>query len=380
MICASGGSAPRFHTLSLLPTVSATSGASRNDRHSSPHACSCVQTNSSPGKPISTAPATISNCAAADAVAERAVADVGQRERLVALRERPVARAGVAPEVDDRDRPAMQGRCRDHRRHGRASSLRQQELRRIGHKNEGGLHGETHDDGTALLSFGALATSLLLAGCGSESKPAPAAAAATPPPAPPPPTLYDAEAFFATTSYIMPAGYAWSADDKQLLVSSDETGIYNLYALPAAGEGKQPLTSSTTDSTFAVSWFPADGRALFTADSGGNEINHLYVREADGKTRDLTPGDKVQSRVLRLVRRQAAFLRDDERAQRAGVRPVPLRREGLLAHAGVQERCGLADRRDFARRSLPRARQAAHQRRLRRLSASISPRRSTRRS
>ncbi|HTJ20417.1 MAG TPA: alpha/beta fold hydrolase [Steroidobacteraceae bacterium] len=148
----------------------------------------------------------------------------------------------------------------------------------------------------ASLSFGALAASLLLAGCGPEPKPAaPAAVAATPPPAPPPPTQYDAEAFFATTSYQMPAGYAWSADDKQLLVSSDETGIFNVYGLTAAGEGKQPLTASTTDSTYAVSWFPADGRALFTADSGGNEINHLYVREADGATRDLTPGDKVKA-------------------------------------------------------------------------------------
>ena len=148
----------------------------------------------------------------------------------------------------------------------------------------------------ASLSFGALAASLLLAGCGPQPKPAaPAAVAATPPPAPPPPTQYDAEAFFATTSYQMPAGYAWSADDKQLLVSSDETGIFNVYGLTAAGEGKQPLTASTTDSTYAVSWFPADGRALFTADSGGNEINHLYVREADGATRDLTPGDKVKA-------------------------------------------------------------------------------------
>jgi dipeptidyl aminopeptidase/acylaminoacyl peptidase len=147
---------------------------------------------------------------------------------------------------------------------------------------------------TTLLSCAALAVSLLLAGCGQQSKPAPAAAA-TPPPAPPPPTLYDAEAFFATTTYTLPPGYAWSSDDKQLLVSSDETGIFNLYALPAVGEGKQPLTSSTTDSTFAVSWFPADGRVLFTADKGGNEINHLYVREADGATRDLTPGDKVKA-------------------------------------------------------------------------------------
>jgi dipeptidyl aminopeptidase/acylaminoacyl peptidase len=148
---------------------------------------------------------------------------------------------------------------------------------------------------TTLLTCGALATCLLLAGCGQQSEPTTAVAAATAPPAPPAPTLYDAQAFFATTSYIMPAGYAWSADDKQLLVSSDETGIFNLYALPAAGEGKQPLTSSTTDSTFAVSWFPADGRALFTSDRGGNEINHLFVREADGTTRDLTPGDKAKA-------------------------------------------------------------------------------------
>src|SRR5688572_5923652 len=151
---------------------------------------------------------------------------------------------------------------------------------------------------SALLPFGAMTTALLLvAGCGSESKPAapaasPAAAAA---PATPAPTRYDAEAFFATTSYIMPPGYAWSADDKQLLVSSDETGIFNLYALPAAGEGKQALTASTGDSTYAVSWFPDDGRTLFTADRGGNEINHLFVREADGKTRDLTPGDKAKA-------------------------------------------------------------------------------------
>ncbi len=147
---------------------------------------------------------------------------------------------------------------------------------------------------TALLAIGVMTAPLLLIGCGQGSKPATPTAAAAPPPAPAP-TLYDAEAFFATTSYIMPQGYAWSSDDKQLLVSSDETGIFNVYGLPAAGEGKQPLTTSTTDSTFAVSWFPTDSRALFTADRGGNEINHLYVHEADGATRDLTPGDKSKA-------------------------------------------------------------------------------------
>src|SRR3546814_4686720 len=39
------------------------------------------------------------------------------------------------------------------------------------------------------------------------------------------PDRYDAEAFFTTTSYSLPGGYAWSPDDSKLLVSSDETGI-----------------------------------------------------------------------------------------------------------------------------------------------------------
>src|SRR5262245_31554266 len=80
-----------------------------------------------------------------------------------------------------------------------------------------------------------------LAACGKgpqEAAQAPVAQATVAPPA-----QYDAKAFFTTTSYSLPAGYAWSSDDQQLLVSSDETGIYNAYALPAAGAAKRPLTT-----------------------------------------------------------------------------------------------------------------------------------------
>ena len=132
----------------------------------------------------------------------------------------------------------------------------------------------------------------LLGGCSKEPNEAPTVAAPAEKPAP---AQHDARAFFATTSYSLPPGYAWSSDGEQLLVSSDETGIFNAYALPAKGATPQPLTTSTVDSTFAVSWFPADGRVLFTADKGGNEINHLFVREASGETRDLTPGDQTKA-------------------------------------------------------------------------------------
>ena len=108
------------------------------------------------------------------------------------------------------------------------------------------------------------------------------------------PAVYDARAFWTTTSYSLAGGLAWSSDDRELLVSSDESGIFNAYALGADGK-KRPLTTSTTDSTFAVSWFPKDARILFTADKGGNELDHLFVRELDGTTRDLTPGEKAKA-------------------------------------------------------------------------------------
>ena len=122
--------------------------------------------------------------------------------------------------------------------------------------------------------------------------------AAEPPDSAKAPVPYDAEAFFATTSYSLAGGYAWSSDDTGLLATSDESGIFNAYSLAAADGAKEPLTTSTTDSTFAVSWFPDDARILFTADKGGNEIDHLFVRELSGETRELTPGDESKAQFL----------------------------------------------------------------------------------
>ena len=34
---------------------------------------------------------------------------------------------------------------------------------------------------------------------------------------------------------------------------------------------------------------------MYTYDGGGNELNHVFVREIDGSTRDLTPGDEFKA-------------------------------------------------------------------------------------
>lgn len=108
---------------------------------------------------------------------------------------------------------------------------------------------------------------------------------------------YSAEAFFQTTSYGMvgSAAHAFSADGTALLVSSDQSGVFNAYSLPLDGSEATMLTDSVDNAVFAVSWFPNDNRMLYTYDGGGNELNHVIVREEDGTHRDLTPGDSLKA-------------------------------------------------------------------------------------
>lgn len=107
---------------------------------------------------------------------------------------------------------------------------------------------------------------------------------------------YSAEAFFQTTSFTLASGggYVFSASGDKVLLSSDETGVFNAYAMDLSGERTQ-LTDSTTSANFAVTFFPEDDRILVSADEGGNELNHLYVRGEDGTLTDITPGDNVKA-------------------------------------------------------------------------------------
>ncbi|MEM7218516.1 MAG: prolyl oligopeptidase family serine peptidase [Pseudomonadota bacterium] len=125
-----------------------------------------------------------------------------------------------------------------------------------------------------------------LIGCASPPPTAPGTAA---------PPAFAASDLFETTSYLLPGGYAWAPDDDALLLGSDETGIFNAYAIDPASGGSVPLTANDDDSVFVSSWFPNDRRILFSADSGGDELNHLFVRELDGSVTDLTPGDNLKA-------------------------------------------------------------------------------------
>lgn len=146
----------------------------------------------------------------------------------------------------------------------------------------------------------AFALLALACGCGTSNRSAPPvqpAAAAPPPvaavsaPATAPVPAYTIEQFLGTTNFF---GSSFSPDGSKVLVSSDQSGVFNAYALPVAGGEAIQLTRST-ETVRTAGYFPHDERFLFLADQGGNELTHVYVREFDGSVRDLTPGEKVKA-------------------------------------------------------------------------------------
>lgn len=86
-----------------------------------------------------------------------------------------------------------------------------------------------------------------------------------------------------------------SADDADLLVSSNETGIFNVYKINLETGNREQLTHSTQESYFARGFVPGTRHFLYSADNGGNELTHIYLQREDGSVSDLTPGDQVKA-------------------------------------------------------------------------------------
>jgi len=98
---------------------------------------------------------------------------------------------------------------------------------------------------------------------------------------------------FMDTERVSGAGF--SADGSRIAYSSNRSGVFNVYAQPVEGGEPVQLTTSTTDPRFFRAWFPNDDRLIFSGDQGGNELDHVYVRETDGSVVDITPGDGLRA-------------------------------------------------------------------------------------
>lgn len=93
------------------------------------------------------------------------------------------------------------------------------------------------------------------------------------------------------------SGGYFSKDGGKLLYSSDKSGIFNLYEIELNTYTENQLTTSTEESFFARGYSPTTGEVIYSADSGGNENSHLYLIR-NGKSLDLTPGEKTKASML----------------------------------------------------------------------------------
>ena len=103
---------------------------------------------------------------------------------------------------------------------------------------------------------------------------------------------YDIKDFFNNISVY---GGSFSSDEERLIYSSNESGIYNVYEVGISSGTITKLSSSELESFFVQSYVPASNDFIYTADKGGNEINHLYLQKRGGQTIDLTPGENEKS-------------------------------------------------------------------------------------
>lgn len=106
---------------------------------------------------------------------------------------------------------------------------------------------------------------------------------------------YDAEVFF-DTERIFGCNISW--DEKDILISSDRSGVFNCYSISTETREIIQLTHSETESYFSVGWIPNSHSFIYTADQSGDERNHLYVQDRDGTIIDLTPGTDLKASFL----------------------------------------------------------------------------------
>ncbi len=84
-------------------------------------------------------------------------------------------------------------------------------------------------------------------------------------------------------------GGSFSPDKSKMLLSSNRSGIFNMYTIATTGGELKPITQSDSSSVYSISYFPDDERMLFRMDGNGDEIFHIYLRDIDGSLKDLTP-------------------------------------------------------------------------------------------
>ena len=98
--------------------------------------------------------------------------------------------------------------------------------------------------------------------------------------------VYGIEDFFDNGS--ISGGY-FSTNEEKIIFSSNQSGIFNVYEANIQTGKINQLTASNKESFFVRAYVPDGNDFIYSADNGGNEINHLFLKKEDDTVIDLTP-------------------------------------------------------------------------------------------
>ena len=102
-------------------------------------------------------------------------------------------------------------------------------------------------------------------------------------------------------------GGSFSPDNSKLMVSSNRTGINNVYEVNTATGEFMPVTESDSSSIYAISYFPNDGRMLFDMDDNGDEIYQIFLRDTTGVITNLTPDEGARANFYGWSKDEKSF-------------------------------------------------------------------------
>lgn len=86
----------------------------------------------------------------------------------------------------------------------------------------------------------------------------------------------------------------FSSDKTKVLITSNRSGIYNMYSVYDIGGELTPISKSDSASVFGISYFPEDDRILFRMDGNGDEIYKIFMKDSSG-VKSLTPIENVRA-------------------------------------------------------------------------------------
>lgn len=102
-------------------------------------------------------------------------------------------------------------------------------------------------------------------------------------------------------------GGSFSPDEKYILFTSNQSGVYNAYSMNIDTKNVKQLTNSTKSAMYAISYFPKDKRILLAADNEGDEVYHIFMLDTAGNKTDLTPDSVARSTFYTWAHDQNSF-------------------------------------------------------------------------